>query len=111
MGNDRLAKNASVLVLLIAVTLTPGTASAGGRIYPGWNENDSWLGSSGIPAAYPFPGAIANQPDLPWCYTFPFQAAFQFPAAQASQPGSEVGYLWTDPTYGLLGGRPYLYHR
>ncbi len=30
MGNDRLSNNASILVLLVAVAMAPGTASAGG---------------------------------------------------------------------------------
>jgi len=111
MSNDRLAKNASILVLLVAVTLAPGTASAGGPKHPGKNGNDASAGYSvPMPAAYPFPGGIA-QPTCSTCsYTVPILAVYQCPAVLVGQPGSQVVYVRSDSAYGLLGGRPYLYH-
>jgi len=111
MGNFRLAKNASILVLLAAVTLAPGTASAGGPKHPGKNGNDPSPGYSALmPAAYPFPGIIVDPTYSACCYTFPIKAVYQCPAVLAGQPGSQVGYLRSDPIFGLLGGQPYLYH-
>ncbi len=111
MGNDRLAKNASILVFLAAVTLAPGAASAGGYEHPGTNGNDPWAGyRAPIPAAYPFPGVIVDPTCSACCYTFPIQAVYQCPAVLAGQPGSQVRYLRSDPMPGLLGGQPYLYH-
>ncbi len=111
MGNDRLAKNASILVLLAAVTLTPGTASAEGHECPCKNGNDpSPAYSVAMPAAYPFQGAIVDPAWSTCCYTVPIFAVYQCPAVIAGQPGSQVVYVRSDPAYGLLGGQPYLYH-
>lgn len=66
---------------------------------------------------YPAETIVYSQPDAglypsgaPWCYTFPIQAVYRFPAVIADQPGADVGYIRPNPTPGLLGGRPYLYH-
>ena len=111
MGNFRPAKNASILVFLAAITLSPGTASAGGQTPPGKNGYDASAGYS-VPMAkaYPFPGVIVDPTCLECSYTVPILAVYQCPAALGGQPGSQVEYIRTDPTYGLLGGRPYLYH-
>ena len=111
MSHDRLAKRASVFVLLVAVMLVPAPAWAGGRNpHDGYPNGPSVSSTGRLPAAYPFHGSTGNPPGSPWCYAVPIQAVYQFPAVLVNQPGSEVGYLWTDPTSGLLGGRPYLYH-
>ena len=103
MGNDRLAKNASVLVLLVAVALAPGTASAGGPKHAGKNGNDPSPGYPvPRPAAYPFPGISVDPTYSACCYTFPIQAVYQCPAVLAEQPGSQVGYLRTDPAFDSL---------
>jgi hypothetical protein len=86
MRHSYLARIARRLALLIAVTLTPGTAMAGGYTRHGWWDDPS-VG-----------------------YAAPIQAVFQFPAVIANQPGSGVSFLWSDPSSGLLGGRAYLYH-
>ncbi len=111
MGNERLAKNASILVLLAAAMLAPGTASAGGQNPPGKNRNDPAPAYSvPMPAAYPFPGFIVDS-SCPGCaYTVPILAVYQCPAVMAGQPGCQVEWHRTDPMAGLLGGRPYLYH-
>jgi hypothetical protein len=111
MGIDSLAKNASILVLLIAVTLAPGTASAAG---PEYLRNNGYIPSAGysgpMPTAYPFSASVVD-PTCSGCYyTFPILAVYQCPATLVDQPGSQVVYLQTDPAYGVLGGQPYLYH-
>jgi hypothetical protein len=111
MDNDRRPKNAFILVLLVAVTMAPGKATAGGLEHPGKQVSDPAAGwPLSMPSAYPFPGVIADPATWGCCYTFPIQAVYQCPAVMASQPGSRVIYLGTDPMAGLLGGRPYLYH-
>ena len=111
MGNDRLAKNASILVFLAAVTLAPSAASAGWHKDHGKKGNDPWAGyPAPISAVYPFPGVIVDPTCSACCYTFPIQAVYQCPAVLAGQPGSRVEYLQSDPMPGLLGGQPYLYH-
>jgi hypothetical protein len=111
MGNDRLAKTASILVLLAAVTLAPGTAFAGGLTHPGKNGIDPSSAYSGaMPAAYPFSGVVGD-PTCPGCsYTVPIVSVYQCPAVIVDQLGSRVVYIRSDPAYGLLGGQPYLYH-
>ncbi len=105
-----LVRPAYMLALLIAVALAPATATAGEPTPYGW-PNHPWDNSAvPIQAVYPFPGGIANLPPTAWGYQAPFQAVYQFPAVMANQPGAEVIFLWADPTRGLLGGRPYLYH-
>ncbi len=111
MGNNRLAKNASILVFLAVVALAPNTASAGDHNYPvisGFDPSPAY--SVPMSSAYPLAGFISD-PTCPACsYTVPILAVYQCPAALADQPGSQVIYMRTDPAYGLLGGRPYLYH-
>jgi hypothetical protein len=99
-----------MLVLLIAVMLTPGTAMAGGHTHHGWRDNPADGYTVPIQAVYQYPAVIANQPTTPSGYAAPIQSVYQFPAVMANQPGAEVSFLWSDPTCGLLGGRPYLYH-
>ena len=112
MGIDRVAKNPSILVLLAAVTLAPGTAWAGGPEYPRKTGNDPSAGYSvPMPAAYPFSGNIVDPTCSTCSYTVPIVAVYQCPAVIAAQPGSQVVYLRSDSAYGLLGGQPYLYHR
>jgi hypothetical protein len=111
MTNNRLAKNASLRVFLIAIVLMPGTASAWEHGPHGKQWQDPLAGYAvPIQAVYQFPAVLANQPTTPWGYAVPIQSSFQFPAVMANQPGAEVPFLGTDPTSGLLGGRPYLYH-
>lgn len=101
-------KTARVVVLISVVTvLSPAMALAGEPGYPGWGDAPAGAYPA---AAYPLPGAFGYPPGNPWCYAIPIQAVYQFPAAIANQPGSEVGWLRPDPAFGLLGGRPYLYH-
>jgi len=111
MGNNRLAKRASIAVLLAAVMAAPGTASAGGQMPLGMNGNGpSPAYSIPMPAAYPFPGLIVD-PTCPGCfYAVPILAVYQCPAVMTGQPGSQVEYMHVDPMTGVLGGRPYLYH-
>jgi hypothetical protein len=112
MGNDRLEKKAAILVLLVAVMLAPGTASAGGHEDHGKIGNGTSAGyAAPSPAGHPFPGAIVDPTYSGCCYTFPIQAVYQCPAVLAGQPGSQVVYLRSDPAAGLLGGQPYLYHQ
>jgi hypothetical protein len=112
MGNDRLAKKASTLVLLGAVMLAPVTASAGGPKHPGKSGNDPTFGiPTPMPAANPFRGVFVNTTCSECCYTVPILAVYQCPAVIAGQPGSQVRYLRPDPRYGLFGGQPYLYHQ
>lgn len=111
MGNDRLAKNASILIVLSAITLAPGTASAGGLKAPGKSGYDpSASYSVSMPAAYPFAGGIGDPTCSECCYTVPIMAVYQCPAVLVDQPGSPVVYLRSDSAYGRLGGRSYLYH-
>jgi hypothetical protein len=111
MGNDRLAKNASILVLAVAVMLAPGTASAGGPNHLGEEGNGPWAGyPAPISLAYPFAGVTVGPTYPACCYTVPILAVYQCPAVLAGQPGSQVVYLRSDPICGLLGGQPYLYH-
>jgi hypothetical protein len=86
MRHVYLARIARRLALLIAVTLAPGTAMAEGHKQHVWWDDPS-VG-----------------------YAAPIQAVYQFPAVVANQPGSGVSFLLPDPTRGLLGGQPYLYH-
>jgi hypothetical protein len=60
--------------------------------------------------AYQFPQAQVNQPATQW-YPYPFPGINQFPNGTVNQPGPEVPYLYSNPTHGMLGGQPYLYHR
>ncbi len=111
MGNERLAKSASILVFLPALLLAPGTASAGGQYPRGNNGNDpAPVYSVPMPAAYPFPGFIVDSTCAGCSYTVPILAVYQCPAVIAGQPGSQVEWHRTDPMAGFLGGRPYLYH-
>lgn len=111
MDDDRLAKFASIMGLLAAVLLAPGTASAGGPRHPGKNGNGTSAGYSvPLPAAYPFSGDFADPTCSRCFYTVPIQAVYQCPAVLVSQPGSQVVYLRSDSVYGLLGGQPFLYH-
>ena len=111
MGNDRLAKNASILVLLAAVALAPGTASAGGPEYPGKNGNDPSAGYSvPMPAAYPFPGVIVDPTCSACSYTVPIVAVYQCPAAVAISRVLKSSTSGRTRRFGLLGGQPYLYH-
>jgi hypothetical protein len=112
MGNDRLTKTASTLVLLGAVLLAPGTASAGGPKHPGKSGNHPSVGMpTPMPVANPFPEVIVDATCPACCYTVPIQAVYQCPAVIAGQPGSQVRYLRPDPRYGLFGGQPFLYHQ
>jgi hypothetical protein len=98
------------MLLLVAVTLTPGTAMAGGHTPHGWRDNP-WDGYAvPIQAVYQFPAVIANQPTIPWGYAAPIQSVYQFPAVIANQPGAQVSFLQVDPMRGWLGGRAFLYH-
>jgi hypothetical protein len=99
-----------MLALLIAVTLTPGMAAAGGHKPHRWQNDPSVGYAVPIQAVYQFPAVIANQPTTPWGYAAPIQSVYQFPAAVANQPGARVSFLQSDPTCGLLGGLPFLYH-
>ena len=111
MGNLRLAKNASILVLLAAATLAPGTASAGGPEYPrknGYNPSAGY--SAPMPAVDPYAGAVVEPACSGCSYTVPLVAVYMCPASIAGQRGSEVVYLRMNRAAGLLGGRPYLYH-
>ncbi|MGO9469388.1 MAG: hypothetical protein ACLQIB_04035 [Isosphaeraceae bacterium] len=111
MGSERLAKSASILVLLAAVMLAPGTASAGGQNVPGKNGNDPASAYSvPMPEAYPFPGFVVDSTCTGCSYAAPIFAVYQCPAVIAWQPGSQVEWHRTNPMAGLLGGRPYLYH-
>jgi len=65
MGNDRLAKNASILVLLGAVVLAASKASAGGPGHDDWRIDDARAGYAvPIQAVYQFPAALVNQPGV-----------------------------------------------
>ena len=111
MGNFRLAKNASILALLAAVTLAPGTASAGGPEYPRKNGYNPSVGYSvPMPAADPYAGAVVEPACSGCSYTVPIVAVYMCPASIVGQRGSEVVYLQANRAAGLLGGRPYLYH-
>jgi hypothetical protein len=110
MRSVDLTRFARALALLIAVALTPGTAMAGGHERYGWRDRPSGGYAVPIQAVYQFPSVLANQPTTPWGYAVPIQGVYQLPAVMANQPGAEVSFLWSDPTRGLLGGQPYLYH-
>ena len=111
MGNDRPAKNASILVLLVAVMLAPGTVSAGGHTYSRQNGNDPSAGYLARCRQRTCTGrAIVDPAYSACCYTFPIQAVYQCPAVLAGQPGSRVVIPPVGPKSGLLGGQPYLYH-
>ena len=112
MGDPVWRRTPPILVLSLAIlALMPGTASAGGHKDHGKNGNDPSAGyPAPMPAAYPFPGVIVDPTCSACCYTVPILAVYQCPAVLAGQPGSQVGYLRSDPTSGLLGGQPYLYH-
>jgi len=111
MGSERLATSASILVLLANLMVAPCTAWAGGQNPTGQNGNHPVPAYSvPMPAAYPFPGFIGDPTCAGCCYTFPILAVYQCPAVLACQPGSQVEYIRSDTPYGLLGGRPYLYH-
>jgi hypothetical protein len=88
MNNARLGRIALISAVLFVVTLAPGAASASGYEHAGW----------------------ARVHDPSQGYTYPIQMLFQFPAVIVNQPGSEIPFLWPDPSRSLLGGRPYLYH-
>jgi hypothetical protein len=112
MGNDRLIKNASILVLLLAVMLASGTASAGEPKQHKENGNNPSAGNPApMPAAYPYAGVIVDPTFPACCYTVPIVAVYQCPAKLVGQPGSPISYFRSDPRHGLLGGQPYLYHR
>jgi hypothetical protein len=106
-----LAGVARILALLSAVTLTPGMAMAAGHKPHGWRDNRADGYTVPIQAVYQFPAVIAQQPTIPWGYAVPIQSVYQFPAVIANQPGADVSFLSSDPTCGLLGGQPYLYHQ
>ena len=111
MGNFRLAKNASFLVFLAAVTLAPGTASAGGPEYPrknGYNPSAGY--SAPMPAVDPYARAVVEPACSGCSYTVPIVAVYMCPASLVNQAGSQVVYLRPPLAPGLLGGRPYLYH-
>ncbi len=111
MGNDHLAKNASILALLIAIALTPITASAGGHGIHAQNANAPWAGQAmTMPNPAPYPGFLGGPAYAGCCYTFPIWVVYQCPAVIAGQPGSPVFYLGVNARGGLLGGQPYLYH-
>jgi hypothetical protein len=111
MGNDRLAKNASIPVLLIAIILAPRTVSAGGPTPQRENGNSPSAGySAPMASAHSWPGAIVDPTCSACSYTVPILAVYQCPAVLVGQPGSQVRYLRSDPKYGFLGGQPYLYH-
>jgi hypothetical protein len=113
MGTARLKNLARIGALLAAVAvLTPVTASAGGDGYAGWNAGPSTAYSAPITGRmYPLSGDYGYQLPTLWDYTVPIVAVYQFPAVIANQLGSEVGYLRTSPSFGRLGGQPYLYHQ
>jgi hypothetical protein len=75
-------------LLLSAGSLMPGTAHGFDWTHPGSKGSDPSAG-----------------------YTVPILLVYQFPAVLANQPGAAVPYLTPNPSQGLLGGRPYLYHR
>ncbi len=111
MNNDRLARHASILVLLAAVTMAPGAASAGGPGNPGKNGGDpSPAYSMPMLAEYPPTGVFIDPTCFGCCYAVPIVAVYQCPAVLAGQRGSQVEWHRTDPMAGLLGGQPYLYH-
>jgi hypothetical protein len=112
MGNHGLMRNAPTLVLLVAVMLAPGMASAGEDKPQGKNGNSPLAGSpASTPAAYPFAGVIIDPSPSGCCYAVPILSVYQCPAVLVGQPGSQLIYVWRDPTLGLLGGQPYLYHQ
>jgi hypothetical protein len=102
-------KIARAIIVSVATVLSPAMALAGGPRYPGWGDAPAGAYSAAMPAAYPLPGAFGYPPGSPWGYAIPIQAVYQFPAVIANQPGSEVGWLRTDPALAVLGGTPYLY--
>jgi hypothetical protein len=110
MGKVHFVNLARIAVLLCAAAvLMPATAAAGGHRRHGCVDAPAevhWAPTIIDPSlgAFPYPAGD------PWCYAVPIQAVYQFPARIANQPGSDVGYLQTSPAFGLLGGRPYLYH-
>jgi hypothetical protein len=84
--------------------------SARGHDYNGWTNNPAVGYAVPIQAVYQFPKVIVNQPPTPSGYAVPIQSVYQFPAVIANQPGAGFLFLQSDPTHGILGGRPYLYH-
>jgi hypothetical protein len=110
MDSVRLEHIARIAVLVVAAALTPASAQAGGHKHQGCVGAPGCVGPDAMPAAYALPGAFGYPLGNPWCYAIPIQAVYQFPAVTANQPGAEVGWLGMNPEYGLLGGRPYLYH-
>jgi hypothetical protein len=99
-----------IILIGVATVLSPAMASAGGHNHDGWAVAPAGDYQAAMPAAYPFAGGFGYPPGDPWGYAIPIQAVYQFPAVIANQPGSEVGWLRPDPAFGLLGGRPHLYH-
>jgi hypothetical protein len=110
MDNARLKHNARITVLLSVAVLATEPARAGGHAHHGCTNGPGCLSPAAMPATYPPPVAAAYPLGDPWCYAIPIRAVYQFPAVIANQPGAEVGWLQTNPEYGALGGRPYLYH-
>ena len=109
MRNDRLAKVASIVAVLIAM-LTPNAASAGGHPPAGHVAPIPLASVAPHPLASPFTGIGAFPMCSSCCYTFPIQAVYQCPAVIAGQPGAQVIYLRSDSPAGVLGGQPFLYH-
>jgi hypothetical protein len=111
MARIRLAKNALIPFLFVAILLAPGTASAGGLKNPGKNGSDPWAGyPAPITTAYSLPGVNIDPTYSACCYTVPIVAVYQCPAGLTGQRGSQVVYIRSNPAFGLLGGQPYLYH-